>query len=175
MANKDYRKAYGAATKELESLLQQKKQIESRVISIRKTMNALSTLLQESGDRGWLANMLGALEEESLTDDILAAIVQSTEPMTTTDVHNELKKFSRSVAEHKNPLATINAVLKRLVEQGKARETRKGGRKAWTPKVISLIPQIDPEMLGKRLADTEESTENKFLRAARQWEEERKK
>src|SRR5262249_23803838 len=135
MSNKDYRKAYESASKEMANLLLEKKKIDARILSLRKTINVLSALLEEAGDKNWLAKslqVLGAVET-SLTDDILTTVAQSIQPMTTTDVLNELKKFSRAVVEHKNPLATINAVLKRLVEQGKVKETLKDGRKAWEP------------------------------------------
>jgi hypothetical protein len=144
MANKDYRKAYESAAKELETLLQDKKRIDGRILSLRKTMNVLSTLIEESGDDGkWLDLSLRVLEEvePSLTDDILAAINRSTQPMTTTDVLNELKKVNRAVITHKNPLATINAVLKRLEEQGKVDEVEKDGRKAWQP-VTTAFTQL---------------------------------
>lgn len=133
MSNKNYRKAYDSAAKELETLLRKKKSIESRILSIRKTMNVLSTLLKEEGDEKWLENALGVLDaiEPSLTDDIYSILNHSPEPFTTTDVLDELKKFSRTIAEHKNPLATINAVLMRLVEQKKATLDLKDGRKAW--------------------------------------------
>jgi hypothetical protein len=145
MSNKDYRKAYETAAEELQDALAQKKKIEARILSLRKTMNTLSTLLED--DKKWLANTMGVLSqlgELSLTDEISAAITQSNQPLTTTEIKNEVSKFSRSLERHKNPLATINAIAKRLVEQGKLEEVLKDGRKAWRAKRVSLLSMLLP-------------------------------
>ena len=45
MANQTFREAYDAAANELESLLNDQERIEERILSLRKTMNALATLI----------------------------------------------------------------------------------------------------------------------------------
>jgi hypothetical protein len=54
-------------------------------------------------------------------------------------VREELNKLGGSIAVHRNPLATINAVLNRLVEQGRLKETVKDGRKAWQREPIHKL------------------------------------
>ncbi|HLJ29983.1 MAG TPA: hypothetical protein VKY85_24965 [Candidatus Angelobacter sp.] len=151
MANKSYRKAYEAAAKELSDALAERKQIDARILSLRKTVNVLSTLLREQGEKeSWLQNTLAVLgklgepiQKASLTDEILAAIANAGRPLTSTEIKNELSKFTQVLEGHSNPLATINAVAKRLVEQGKIEKVEKDGRTAWRVKGVSLLSMLE--------------------------------
>ncbi len=165
---KEYRKAYERAAKDLETAIAERKRIDGRIVSLRKTLNVLSGLLDD--DKKWLANnlaVLGALGKESLTDDIGVAIAQTREPMTSTEIYHEVRKFSQAIQAHKNPLATINAVLKRLVKQGTVRETEKDGRKAWVamPAIVfndandGLAPDFDALMQGLNASEAERKRE----------------
>jgi hypothetical protein len=134
--NQDYRTAYDAAASELESLLNDQERIEARIVGLRKTMNALATLIsqhegRESDFTEYAHARMRQLVDTTLTEDILRIVSSASGAMTTSDVREELKELGGSIAEHSNPLATINAVLNRLAEQGRVRETVKDGRKAW--------------------------------------------
>lgn len=136
MTNKTYHEAYKQAATELEDLLNQQSQIEERILALRKTMNSLAILIsQHEGKDKNFADFANArmreLIDSTLTDDIRRIIATSSDSFTTSDVREELNKLGGSLAEHSNPLATINAILNRLAEQGYARETVKDGRKAW--------------------------------------------
>ena|SRR5205809_6784157 len=135
MGNENYRKAYKTAADELEQLLAQQEQIEERVLALRKTLNVLSTLCQQGGlNTGDLDRRYAELDkriESSLTNDIYRIISAARKPLTTGEVREELNKLGGSLAEHSNPLATIHAILNRLVESGRAHETVKDGKKAW--------------------------------------------
>jgi hypothetical protein len=135
MGNEDYRKAYESAAKELDEILQWMEKGEERVMALRKTMNVLSTLCQQEGvdiseiDRGY-GHVLRMMES-TLTDDIFKIVSASNFPLTTTEVREQLKELSRIMTDHRNPLASINAILNRLAESGRVEETVKDGRKAW--------------------------------------------
>lgn len=134
MSNAEYRKAYKAAADELEQVLVQQDQIEERILALRKTLNVLYTLCQQDGstdDLDKLNAQLDNLIQSSLTDDILRTISAARTPLTTGEVRTELNKLGGSLAEHRNPLATINAILNRLEESGRVHETIKNGKKAW--------------------------------------------
>src|SRR5438128_10306109 len=135
MKNEEFRKAYNAAASELESLLENQERIEKRILSLRKTMNALATLISQHEGRDsdfteYAHAQMRELVDNTLTKDIFRVIAAASGPMTTSDIREELKELGGSFAEHSNPLATINAILKRLEEQGKVKETAKDGRKA---------------------------------------------
>jgi hypothetical protein len=136
MDNKTYREAYEQAAGELEALLQEQGRIEDRILALRKTMNSLATLIsQHEGKDKNFAEYANAhmreLIDSTITDDIRRIVAASDQPFTTADIRDELNKLGGSLAEHSNPLATINAILNRLIEQGFVTETVKGGRKAW--------------------------------------------
>jgi len=142
MGNEDYRKAYESAAKELEQLVQQQERTEDRILALRKTMNVLSTLCQQEGvDLSEIDKRharLAQIIEGSVTEDILKVISAASGPMTTSEVREELNKLGGSMAEQSNPLATINAVLNRLTEQDRVKETVKDGRKAWGRRFVPL-------------------------------------
>lgn len=137
MGNESYHKAYEAAASELEQLLQQQSKIEERILALRKGMNGLALLIAEHEGkdknfmdyaRAWMRETL----DTSITDDIKKVMAAAPgQSLTTGDVREELNKLGPGLAEQSNPLATINAILNRLKEQGYVTETLKEGRKAW--------------------------------------------
>lgn len=136
LLNKSYHETYEAAASELESLLQEQSRIEDRILALRKSMNALAYLISthDPNDKDFLDHANARLREivdTSVTADIRRILAASESSLTTSDVRDELNKLGGSLAEQSNPLATINAVLHRLTEQGQAAETLKDGRKAW--------------------------------------------
>jgi hypothetical protein len=136
MANESYQQAYEAAASELEGLLQEQSRIEARVLDLRKTMSALAYLITASDPKDksfsdYADGRLRELVDTSITADIRRILAASDSAFTTSELRDELNKLGGSLAEHSNPLATINAVLHRLTEQTFAVETLKDGRKAW--------------------------------------------
>ena len=136
----NYRVAYEAAEDELDSLIDKKDEIETRITALRKTMNALATLISQE-DEGFDKQSSEALMDRldlSLTDDILNVVSAATGPVTSSDVLEELKKLGCTAIHHSNPLATINAILNRLKERGALEETKKDDRKAWRRKPFGV-------------------------------------
>ena len=137
MANKPYRDAYEAAASELEALVKEQERIEGRILSLRKSMNALALLISEHEGRDknfqdYADARIREIVDSGLTDDIRRIMTaRSGEKLTTSDVREDLNSLGGSLAELSNPLATINAILNRLQEQGFVEETVKDGRKAW--------------------------------------------
>lgn len=136
MANKPYRDAYEAAANELEALVKEQERIEGRILSLRKSMNALALLISEhegkEGDfKDYASARIREMIDAGVTDDIRKIMTASGQALTTSDVRDELNALGGSLAELSNPLATINAILNRLHEQGFVVETVKDGRKAW--------------------------------------------
>jgi hypothetical protein len=146
MANESYHKAYEAAATELEQLLQQQTKVEERILALRKSMNALALLISEheGADKNFwdYANAeMRKMVDTSLTTDIKKIMATSGQALTTSDVRDELNKLGGSLAEQSNPLATINAILNRLKEQGYVTETLKDGRKAWRKVSWRVFPR----------------------------------
>jgi hypothetical protein len=136
MKNGTFRQAYEAAATELNTLLVEQEGIEERILSLRKTMNALSILISQTGgkDKDILDEAAARIREvvdASLTDDIYRIITAAKRPLRASEIREELKELGNALAEHSNPLATIHAITSRLVESGRAVETLKDGKKAW--------------------------------------------
>jgi len=147
MTNQDYRNALEVAVAELEGLLEMQEETASRILSLRKTVNALSVLCEEDGEemdwRQKASQRLTEALESSVTEDILSVVMASAFPMSTTAINNELEKIG-TLAAHKNPLATINAVLNRLKEQGKVRIVDSDGKKLWAKRTQTVVSKAPP-------------------------------
>lgn len=141
----DYRKAYEAAATELEAILQEQDRMVECILSLRKTMNGLSELIQQqegSSDFTDHANArLQNILETSITEDIEKVVNSSPNALTTTEIKKELEEIGSLLKGHGNPLATINAVVSRLTESGRVRETVKNGRKAWRARPRKTLTQ----------------------------------
>jgi hypothetical protein len=136
MANEAFRKAYDAAANELNALLTEQEHIEERILSLRKTMTALSTLIGQHSEKDkdlmdQLSGQIRTMIDVSLTDDIHRILMAARRPLTAIEIRAELKELGQTLAEQSNPLATIYAILNRLAESGRAHETIKDGKKAW--------------------------------------------
>jgi len=134
--NKSFLEAYGDAASELESLLQEQDRIEVRILALRKTMNALAILitLSEGKDKKIIDDVTAWLRDtfdSSITENIARVINASGQPLTASEIRDELKELGDSLAQHSNPLATIHAILGRLSGSGRVNETLKDGKKAW--------------------------------------------
>ncbi len=134
MTGKDYSNALKDALMQLELALEEQEQVESAILSLRKTVNALTILCEESGEefnwRETASPRLKEVLESSITEDILRIVNAAPVPLTTTDINNEMDKVG-GLEDQKNPLATINAVLNRLREQKKVRLVVTEGRNTW--------------------------------------------
>lgn len=128
-------KAYESFASQLEEELREQERREKRILSLRKTMNGISELIQQqegSGEWRERANAtLHRMLDTSLTGDIEKIITFSSKPLTTTEIKDEMLKLGSLLEQHSNPLATINAIVSRLAESGRVKETAKDGRKAW--------------------------------------------
>ena len=152
MGNRPYREAYEAAAAELEALIKEQERIEARILALRKSMNGLALLIAEHEGNDFTEYAHARLREivdTTLTGDIRKIVTASGGPLTTSDVREELNKLGGSMAESSNPLATINAILNRLQEQGYVKETVKDGRKAWQRRPLRTFPWL-PIPKGKK-------------------------
>ena len=158
MNNKAFRDAYKSAAEELESLLTDQERIEERILSLRKSMTALATLISqhEGKDKDFTEYAHASLQQmvdTSLTRDIHRIVAASKKPLTATEIKTELTELGAGLDDHSNPLATIHAILNRLAESKRAKETVKDGKKAWMSVTKSRRDRIR-SMAKKLLSDS---------------------
>lgn len=148
MANETqtFMQAYRAASDELESLVREQARIEQRVLLLRKRMKALATLISQDDKDGegfaaTASDRLSDLIDTTLTGDIHKIVSASRRPLSASEIRSELKELGDRLVGHRNPLATIHAILNRLSESGRVTETLIDGKKAWE-RVKSLAERV---------------------------------
>jgi hypothetical protein len=135
----DFKDAYHAAAEELASILRQKDALDLRITALRKSMTSLASLISQD-DESFLktsGEQMMQMLDLSTTDDIFNIVSAAKEPLTSSDVLEELRRLGCTAIQHDNPLATVNAILNRLSERKKLEVTQKGDRKAWFKKQYS--------------------------------------
>jgi DNA repair ATPase RecN len=114
----EYSKAYDRAKQELADLLAKQKEIESRIVLIRQSIQTLATLAESEGvDIEPSAEAAYLLEHSSLADEV-RAILKSAWPAYARPnvIRDALQVMGHDLSRYTNPQATIHMVLKRMVE-----------------------------------------------------------
>ena len=146
MANTEFRSQYEKHLRGLSAAVAEQEKIEKKIMAYRRTLSSLADLCKESGeDIADLQQKYSALfkrVEGPLTDEIRKILKTSPDPVTTHDVRHALRMLNYDLTTNRNPLATINAILNRLVESKEAKEVNIGGRKAWK-RIIPFTGNID--------------------------------
>ena len=110
MSNEEYLKAFEAATREMESLMQQRADLEQRILHLRQTLVSLSHLCGLTPTVSW-----------GMTDGVRFILRRAQRPLTAIDVRDELANWGFDVSKYVNDLSAIHTVLKRLNKAGEIR------------------------------------------------------
>lgn len=105
-AYRDAREEFAELLKERDKTLESLREIEVRIVRMRRGVIALATLAGEEVDDVALG----------LTESVRALFAHATKPLTTPEVINGIAVLGFDVGTQKNPVASISAVLNRLVE-----------------------------------------------------------
>jgi hypothetical protein len=129
MQPSDYRKARDAAVGEIQEVLQKRALLDERLNQLKKTVNALSDLLEDSphnpADPESYADATG-ISVPSIRDAggmgiskvIRLALANSKTPMTPVDIKAALARIGFDVGQYSNAMSVIHNTLKRLEAQG---------------------------------------------------------
>src|SRR5579864_5385805 len=110
MTDSDYRRALEAATREYETLGEERRDIDRRLAELAQSIATLSRLL------GFTPTVpLG------LTDAVRMVVRGAGVPMTPVDVRDRLHAIGFDVSKYTNDLAAVHTILKRLNESGEIR------------------------------------------------------
>lgn len=66
-----------------------------------------------------------------VTERVRGLLTAANGPLTSGEIHDRLKQLGWDLPPKSNPWALIHGICRRLVEQQRAREVDKNGRKAW--------------------------------------------
>ena len=127
----DYRRALEAATREYETLGDQRRVIDRRLAELAQTIATLSRLL------GFAPTVpLG------LTDAVRLVLRGGGVPMTPAQIRDRLSGIGFDMTRYTNELAAIHTILKRLNSSGQARLVPRAGGKheyAWNHGVRTVV------------------------------------
>ncbi len=125
-----------AAQGELEALLRQRSEIMKRIGAVKQTLVGLSSIFDCSlvgtiFPEGVLAEPSGS-HLTGLTDACRRALMQAGVPLRPHQVRDRLRFQGPSLENHRDPVATVTTVLRRLGQYGEARAViQPDGKRAW--------------------------------------------
>jgi hypothetical protein len=125
-----------AAHNELSELLRQRAEIMKRIGTVKQTIIGLANIFGDNLLDDDLLNLVehkGSGRQAGFTRACRMVLIEATHPLTAREVCAALKeKFSGALLNHKDPLASVTTVLKRLVDYGEARSLMpQGGKRVW--------------------------------------------
>jgi hypothetical protein len=154
---RELRKAYKATQRDLDRLLSQQQKLEKEIVSIRKTLQELHSFCEFAGLQVEPASGAYLLEKSELRDEIRSILIANYPGWTRPNqVVAELERIGHDLTRFSNPQASIQMVLKRMVEAEEAQET------VWPPdgKKIYRVPRsaadTDTPNVGMMLANIPE-------------------
>src|SRR5262249_41328652 len=110
MSNEEYVKAFEAANREMESLMQQRAELDQRILHLRQTLVSLSHLCGFTPTVSW-----------GMTDGVRFILRRARQPMTAIDVREALTNWGFDMSKYANDLSAIHTLLKRLNKTGESR------------------------------------------------------
>ena len=110
MSRDEYVKAFEAATREMETLMQQRSDLDHRILQLRQTLVNLSHLCGFTPTVSW-----------GMTDGVRFILRRTQRPMSAVDVRDELANWGFDMSKYANDLSAIHTVLKRLNKAGEIR------------------------------------------------------
>jgi len=110
VSNEEYVKAFEAANREMESLMQQRAELDHRILHLRQTLVSLSHLCGFTPTVSW-----------GMTDGVRFILRRAQHPMTAIDVREALANWGFDMSKYANDLSAIHTVLKRLNKAGEIR------------------------------------------------------
>jgi hypothetical protein len=122
--------------KELQSLLKQRAEIVKRIGLIKQTIVGIAKVF---GSDVLTSDLLETIERKphgrhpGFTGTCRVVLLESSAPLSTQEVCDEIARRDPGLlARHKDPAASVNTVLSRLVSYGEVHVVRnKAGRRAW--------------------------------------------
>ena len=122
MRETDYRKALNSARAEYEKLIQQRVDLENRILHLKQTITSLAALcgIDEPKTRRSNGNVASFPPATSITSATRQILNETDSPLTPTGLRDALVQRGIDVTEYANPLAVIHNTLRRLKRQGEA-------------------------------------------------------
>jgi hypothetical protein len=130
------RQVVRSAETELRQLLGQRVAIMKRIGTIKQTLAGLANLFGDAVLTDELLTLIGrgvARRRPGLTRACRLVLMDSPQPLSSRQVCDHLqRRFPELLERHKDPLASVNTILGRLVDYAEVRSyLREGGGRVW--------------------------------------------
>jgi hypothetical protein len=143
--NIDYRKLVTEIQKEIESLEIQQEDTTRRLARLKQSLMGLSPLAEEQD--AWLteaaADLAGinkGLTEISITDSARQILQATNKPLSPVEIKDRLVSMGKDMGGHKNVMASVHSLLKRLVASGEIESKDSGLTYEW--KGVRRFPRL---------------------------------
>jgi hypothetical protein len=126
------------AQTEVRALLQQRAEITKRITAIRRTIVDLAKIFGHDGlsqERLTLIKPPKRNRRTGLTEACLSVLVESSQPLTAQEVVERMRASNELMNHHKDPIASVTAILVRLESYGEAAsDVGSSRRRLWMSK-----------------------------------------
>lgn len=120
----DLRRAYKTAKRDLNELLRKQQKIEKDIVTARQTLQNLGAVCEAAGVKVESSAEAAYLLQKSALGDEVRSILIANYPAWTrpNQVLAELERIGHDLSKLSNPQASIQMILKRMVQNGEAQE-----------------------------------------------------
>jgi hypothetical protein len=121
------------AETDLMELLSQRAELDEKIIRLRQFLKGLQPILgaDYKSKLGQRSTKSSVEEESGLKETCLEILQTAYEPLTATQIVNELRERGFSIDKYSNPLAVVSTTLKRLVKNKEAYKKDIDGKTAY--------------------------------------------
>jgi len=130
----DVRIVIGRMTEELQTLLQQRDEVVRKICTVKKTVAGLVTLFGAEDIQPPVPELLGYKDQRGsgLSAECRLTLMNAERPLSAREVRDRVIQRLPSLAQHRDPLASVTTILNRLIRYGEAcRITDSRGRQGW--------------------------------------------
>src|SRR5579872_1925558 len=154
----DLRKAYKAAKRELNELFLKQQRLEKDLVKARQNVNNLKSVCESAGVKVESSSEAAYLLQKSPLGDEVRSILVASYPGWTrpNQVVAQLERIGHDLSKLSNPQASIQMILKRMVESEEAQEARWPGDGKKVYRMPRTVSDLEHPTVGMTLADIPE-------------------
>jgi hypothetical protein len=145
--NIDYRRLVIEIQKEIESLEIQQEDTTRRLARLKQSLIGLAPLAEEqdAGLAGGIEALAGipSMAEITITDSVRQILQATTKALSPVEIKDRLISMGKDLSGHKNVMASVHSLLKRLAASGQIESKDNGLTYGW--KGIRRFPRTDAD------------------------------
>lgn len=161
MIDERYQSALEGARREMDRLLQERVQLDSRLTQLKSTIDALSALINEPPKLG-AESFADGVDTVGISDLIRRILAESGVGLTPVEIKSKLGEIGFELDQYANAGAVIYNTLKRLERQGEIVPVRDVSRTAYALAPL-IVSSPAPNSLAAMDADGRLSARDKFI------------